>query len=494
VRTRQGEDRELAPVESGFDALRTERWIAVIRLAVVTVVIAIYLGSRLEPWPPGPLAVGVLVLAIVYSAWSLAAFAGPTEPSLAARMLSLLVDLALVTAWVLVTDGAMSDYWALYLVVLISAGMRFDLAQTMGVAVGLTVLYGTLVLADGGLPREIVFHRTSLFIITGFAVGVLSQQRLEHRRRGQALWEESQERGRLLTDERAEVERLKRVDVAKSEFVAVAAHEFRTPLAAVIGVLSTLREHGSVLTPEERIELLDGATSQANRLARLVDDLLTVSRIEDGILRLSLEPVDPRNLLSEAAQVSGMSGRLVIQMGRVGKVRCDQDAIIRVLTNLLDNARKYAPPDSKVHIAVAVEGDLVRFRVADEGPGIPEEERREVFERFRRLDGGRTKPGAGLGLYICRGLVEAHGGTIRVDEGPQGGAEFTFTLPRATKADEEAVAPPPPALPLPLVTAPGADTPDVPAPTPVEAPAAGPADIAVEVPAAVEELPPAAVR
>jgi signal transduction histidine kinase len=214
---------------------------------------------------------------------------------------------------------------------------------------------------------------------------------------------EAEERSRELDDERAEVERLRRVDNAKSEFVAVAAHEFRTPLAAVIGVLSTLREHGSVLTPEDRIELLDGATSQANRLARLVDDLLTVSRIEDGILRLSLETAQPRHLLSEAAQVSGMAGRLVIRIGRVEAVRCDPDAIIRVLTNLMDNARKYAPADSKVHIDVALEGDLVRFNVADEGPGIPDEDRAEIFERFRRLEGGKTKPGAGSACTSAAG-------------------------------------------------------------------------------------------
>ena len=473
-------DRHVGSRSTSFDALRTERWIALIRLAVIGVVIAIYLGSGVGRQTPGPLVLAILGLAVVYGSWSLVAFAEsgeaplPAEPSMLTRLLSLLVDTALVTSWVLVTDGAVSDYWALYLVVLISAGMRFDLVQTMGIAIGMVVLYGALAVADGRLPRELVLHRTSLMIITGFAVGVLSQQRLVHRRRGQTLQAEAEERSRELRHERAEVDRLRRVDVAKSEFVAVAAHEFRTPLAAVIGVLSTLREHGSLLTPEDRLELLDGATSQANRLARLVDDLLTVARIEDGILRLSVEPVEPRRLLTEAAQVSGMAGRLVIRVGRVGSVRCDQDAIIRVLTNLLDNARKYAPPGSKVHIAVTLEGDLVRFKVADEGPGIPEEERAEIFERFRRLDGGKTKPGAGLGLYICRGLVEAHGGTIRADRAPGGGAELSFTLPRATKADADRTVPT-------ELHGGFADLPDEVV-----------SGVAVAVP--VEDLPPAAVR
>lgn len=467
------EDRPARP--SGFDALRTERWVALVRIAVIGVVIAIHTLSGEILTSPDWIVFAVLGIAVIYAAWSLAAFSRLAEPSLRVRTLSVLVDACLVTAWVIVTDGAISDYWALYLIVVVSAAMRFDLVQTMGIAVGEAALYGALAVGDGRLPRELVMHRTSLMVITGFAVGILSQQRLVHRRVGQALEAEAVVRSRELDDERAEVERLKRVDVAKSEFVAVAAHEFRTPLAAVIGVLSTLKEHGPVLTPEERLELIDGATSQANRLARLVDDLLTVARIEDGILRLLLEPVEPRHLLAEAAQVSGMTGRLVIKIGRLGQVRCDQDAIIRVLTNLLDNARKYSPPDSKVHISVTLEDDMMRFTVSDEGSGIPEDERDEIFERFRRLEGGKAKPGAGLGLYICRGLVEAHGGTIRADDGPHGGAEMSFTLPRAVK---------------------GADEEPAPSAMPAEDGSAGfggvVRPIGVAVP--VEDLPPAAVR
>lgn len=473
---RKAGDREERPARpSGFDALRTERWVALVRIAVLGVVVGIHLLSGEILTSSGPVVIALLVLALTHAIWSLVASRRASEPSFGSRILSLAVDVYLVTTWVVMTDGAMSDYWALYLIVVVSAAMRFDLGQTMVIAIGMVALYGGLVIVDGRLPRELVLHRTSLMVITGFAVGVLSQQRLVHRRVGQALEAEVVVRSRELDQERAEVERLKRVDVAKSEFVAVAAHEFRTPLAAVIGVLSTLKEHGSVLTPEDRLELIDGATSQANRLARLVDDLLTVARIEDGILRLTLEPVEPRHLLAEAAQVSGMTGRLVIQIGRLGQVRCDQDAIIRVLTNLLDNARKYSPPDSKVYISVTLEGDMMRFTVSDEGSGIPEDERTEIFERFRRLEGGKTKPGAGLGLYICRGLVEAHGGVIRADNGSHGGAEMSFTLPRAVKGAEEEPAP---------------------SGTPSEDGSAGfdgvVRPIGVAVP--VEDLPPAAVR
>ena len=425
---------------SGFDALRTERWIAFLRLAVVGIVIAIYLGSLAGGSGPSPAAIALLSFAAMFSVWSLVAFAGPEEPSALSRILSVLVDLALVTAWVQVTGGVASEYWGLYLVVLISVALRYDFVRAAGAAIALALLYGG-VAVGAGLQTDLVANRTALMVITGFAAGVLSQQRLVHRRRGQEFQAVAEERSRELTQERAEVERLRRVDIAKSEFVAIAAHEFRTPLAAVIGVLTTLREHGTVLTGRERLELIDGATSQATRLARLIEDLLTVSRIEDGVIRLQHERADPHELLAEATSASGMSGRLLVRVGRVGDVRCDRDAIVRVLTNLLDNARKYAPEGSKVHVTVQLEGeDLVRFGVADEGPGIPEGERDEVFERFRRLDGGSSKPGEGLGLYICRGLVEAHGGSIRVDDGPHGGAEFSFTLPRAGDEDDDAEA------------------------------------------------------
>jgi len=219
------------------------------------------------------------------------------------------------------------------------------------------------------------------------------------------------------------------VDLARTEFVAVAAHEFRSPLAAIIGVLSTLKTHGEALQTYVRDELIDGASAQAERLARLVEDLLTISRIEDGVLRLSMEPVDARDLISDAVRSSGTAGRVHIQLGRVDPVVCDVDAVIRVLTNLLDNARKYSPEGAPIVLSLAQDDSQVRFSVRDAGEGVPEEDRLAIFERFRRREGS-SKPGAGLGLYISRGLVEAHGGELSVSDAREGGAEFTFWLPR----------------------------------------------------------------
>jgi signal transduction histidine kinase len=145
--------------------------------------------------------------------------------------------------------------------------------------------------------------------------------------------------------------------------------------------------------------------------------------------------VKPRTLVADAERASGTSGRVHVELHRVDPVVCDADAIVRVLTNLLDNAKKYSPEDAPIVIAVSQDERFVRFAVRDHGPGIDPADRETVFERFRRLGDG-AKPGAGLGLYISRGLVEAHGGEVTVGEAAEGGAEFAFTLPRRTSAED----------------------------------------------------------
>jgi two-component system sensor histidine kinase KdpD len=272
--------------------------------------------------------------------------------------------------------------------------------------------------------------RLPLLAIAGFAFGVMAQQRRTHQVQRELLAEIAEDRSRALAEEQALVARLREVDLAKSEFVAVASHEFRTPLASILGVLSTLRTHGDGLDPSLREELLAGAETQAQRLARLVDDLLTVARIEDGALRLDVQPVEADWLVSQAVQVSRTGDRVRADLGGVQTIQCDADQMVRVLTNLIDNARKYSPPDGPIFVTVAEAPSMISVSVRDEGPGIPKERRAEVFDRFRRLGEKPQKPGAGLGLYITRSLVEAHGGTIRVDEAPGGGADFTFTIPQ----------------------------------------------------------------
>jgi signal transduction histidine kinase len=391
----------------------------------------IYLSSLGIQRSLGPSAIVILALSGVYGLVMLLGLVGEQLPSIRARVVTLIVDILLITLWVSATGGPRSEFWTLYLIVVVSAALRFRLFETLGVALGVTILHLSVTFADdGGLERSQLIYRPALLIATGFAVGVLAYQRAVHRRERHALEVLAETRYVELGEERAEVERLRRVDLKRSEFVAVAAHEFRTPLAAVIGVLSTLKAHAAVLEQDVRDELIDGAQAQAERLARLVEDLLTASRIEDGVLRLHPERVKPRTLVADAERASGTVGRVNLDLHRVDPILCDADAIVRVLTNLLDNAKKYSPEDSPIAISVSQDDRAIRFAVRDAGPGVRPEDREAVFERFRRL-GSNGKPGAGLGLYIMRGLVEAHGGQVTIGDAPEGGAEFAFTLPRS---------------------------------------------------------------
>jgi signal transduction histidine kinase len=430
-----------APRASG---LRIERSVALIRLAVVGIVALTYFASIGVRRDIGPLAIIVLGLAALYSLWGVAILGGRERPWPQLVAATLIADAILVALWCRATGGATSEFWSLTLFIVLAAGLRYGFARTVGVAVGLALVYAGALALDGRLAASTVVYRAGVIVLTGLAAGLLASQRSTSRTDWRAAEALAAERSVELTQEREEVARLRRVDRARAEFVAVVAHEFRTPLAAILGVLNTIRTHGTSLDHEIREELLEGATSQAGRLARLVDDLLTVSRIEDGALALNLESVEPRRLVADAAQASGTVGIVNVELHRADAVWCDPDAVVRVLTNLLDNARKYSPEGARIVLSVSQDPGAVRFAVRDSGPGIQSADRASVFERFHRLEEGSLKPGAGLGLYISRGLVEAHGGTIAVDEAPGGGAEFSFTIPRrsVTVPEPEKIAAP----------------------------------------------------
>ena len=422
---------EQAPIEATMrsSAVRTERSIALLRITVLAAVIAVALGSTGIHQTLGAAEGIVLLLAGVYAFACLFVSASDEGGTLRILFATLLIDVALITMWIAATGGPRSDFWALYLIVVVSVGLRFGRLETIGAAIGLALLYAA-VLMGGRVEDAAMLYRPTLLVLAGVAVGVLTQHLTDQRRERLAATVVAESAARALGAERREVERLRRVDLARSEYVAVAAHELRTPLAAILGVLATLKSHGSVLEEPVREELIEGATVQTERLSRLVEELLTLSRIEDGVLRMSLVAAEVEELVTEAARASSTKDRLTVRIEGNGSVVCDVDAVIRVLTNLLDNARKYSPADAPITLAVSEDPDRVRFSVRDAGPGIPASDREAIFERFRR--GGTTKPGSGLGLYISRGLVHAHGGELSVRAAPGGGSEFMFWLPRGT--------------------------------------------------------------
>ena len=415
--------------------LRTRRTIAALRTCVFGVVLVIFLGSAEVRGVAGAPGVMVLVFAGIYSLASFVASIRGEGSSPVGRGITLALDVALVTAWVMATGGGNSDFWTLYLIVIVAVALRFGIVETVGVALGLAVL-NLVILAQGDGMWTVRLYRPTLLLVAGFAVGVLSLQRVDQRQKRAEMEAIVESTARQLGRERAEVRRLREVDLVRTEFLGVAAHELRTPLAAIIGVLTTLKEHGAALDDAVRVELILGAEGQAERLSRLVEDLLTVSRIQDGVLRLIMRPVEASDLIADAARASGTGARLRTDVKPEGEIVCDTDAIVRVLTNLLDNARKYSPAGSPITVALTANERRARFEVRDAGRGVAVADREAVFERFCRGDISGS-PGAGLGLYIARGLVRAHGGELQVGDAPEGGASFSFWLPVVAPGEHE---------------------------------------------------------
>lgn len=221
----------------------------------------------------------------------------------------------------------------------------------------------------------------------------------------------------------------------KSEFVSVVSHELRTPLTSIIGSLATLAR--PELAPKEgaAVELLDSARNQADRLRRLIEDLLMVSRIENRALPQHPEDVDLCELIASViTEVPGAEDRVEFTVhDRVSQIEIDPDHLHRVLLNLIQNAIKYAPGSPVEVDAVPRGGGQVSIGVADHGPGISEQYRTAVFDQFTQLEPSSTRAqgGTGLGLHIVRGLVESMGGQIEVIDTPGGGTTFNVVVPRS---------------------------------------------------------------
>lgn len=230
------------------------------------------------------------------------------------------------------------------------------------------------------------------------------------------------------------LERLREFDRLKDEFIAVISHELRTPLTSVYGAAVTLQKH--TLDEATRRSLLEIISSEAHRLARLLDDVLWASRLDTGRDETRIEPVDAAAVLEQVADAarSRLPGTVTLDV-RVPEpaplVAADPDRLRQVLVNLADNAVKYSPEGGRISLELRQAGRELRFSVTDEGLGIPEREQERIFEKFHRLDPNMSRGvgGTGLGLYICRELVQKMGGQIWLDSEEGRGSTFTFALP-----------------------------------------------------------------
>jgi signal transduction histidine kinase len=234
----------------------------------------------------------------------------------------------------------------------------------------------------------------------------------------------------------AALDRLREFDRLKDEFIAIVSHELRTPLTSVYGAAVTLREHE--LDDERRNALLEIVSTESARLARLLDDVLWVSRLDSGRADTFITRVEAAGLVSDVVDATrthlpSTLSLEVYQPSSKIEVAADPDKLRQVLVNLIENAVKYSD-EGRIEVRVEPENGHMRFSVSDEGLGIPPEEHERIFEKFHRLDPDMTHGvgGTGLGLYICRELVERMDGRIWVDSEPGKGTTFTFELPLAS--------------------------------------------------------------
>lgn len=232
-----------------------------------------------------------------------------------------------------------------------------------------------------------------------------------------------------------DISKRKSIDMNKSEVISAVSHELRSPLTSVKGFTKTLLDKWDRFDDETRKHFLLTINSDADRVTRLITELLDVSRIEAGRLQLRRHMIQIKEIAQRVAdriQPRAEAHRITISFPEeFPQVFADQDKVEQVLTNLIENAVKYTE-SGLVAVAAAVEDSIVKICVTDQGEGIPPDHRLQVFGKFfRRGERAGNPSGTGLGLYISKGLVEAHGGRIWVDEAPGGGAMFAFTLPRS---------------------------------------------------------------
>ncbi len=235
------------------------------------------------------------------------------------------------------------------------------------------------------------------------------------------------------------------VDQLKSSLVSTVSHELRTPLTMIQGFSELLLADG--LDHAQSNESIAQIHSSARRLGRLIDDLLSVSRIESGRLNVDLAPVEIGDVASEVRASFANQGlaRLTVTVDpALGPLLADRDKVVQIVTNLVSNALKYSGPQAPVRLLARLVGDHAEISVIDEGIGMSEAEAERVFEKFVRADNAHVRrvSGSGLGLYIARSLVELHHGQLWVRSEVGSGSTFTFSLPLA-EGDEALAASPP---------------------------------------------------
>ena len=244
---------------------------------------------------------------------------------------------------------------------------------------------------------------------------------------------------KLLKDEEKSRQMAERANEIKTEFLAMISHELRTPLTSIIGFTTTLLAENITWNPNEQRDFIQTIHQETVRLQELIDHLLDLSRLDVGMLPIQKKPVSLEKIFQDSnTQLQTLTEKHLLSIDlpeQLPLVNVDAKRIVQVLVNLVKNASAYAPKDTEINIKASVRGKFVQINVKDTGPGIPVDERKNAFKAFTR---GKDKEngfpnGAGLGLAICKGLVEAHGGRIWIRNTNSPGTTIAFTVPLITE-------------------------------------------------------------
>ncbi|GEM_PF-1398189 len=239
-----------------------------------------------------------------------------------------------------------------------------------------------------------------------------------------------------LLEEASQAQALRELDRLKSDFLAAVSHDLRTPLTVIKGSVDLLEGEANTLSPLQT-RLIDGISRNTDRLMGMVEQLLEMIQIQDGRIHLNRQLLDVGEVVVETVEAMTVArqprGQTIhLKDIQSARVLLDRNRIQQVLTNLVGNACKYGPENMPVDVSMCVGEREVTVSVHDQGPGIPLEEQKRIFEKFYRGESDtKLAEGAGLGLAICRSLVELHGGHIWVDSWPGRGTTFSFSLPRS---------------------------------------------------------------
>jgi signal transduction histidine kinase len=404
-----------------------ERAAAAVRcLALLTVFVMMRLPGSVQR--SRALDIWLAVCSLYVLATTLAPLRGPRFKNASLAIVSL--DVLLITTLLYITGGMRSEYYLLYYLPILHACMRLNFRDGMGASALAAASYTFVGVHQAQVEIEInPVWRMSAFGSSAIILGCLFS--LAAREAAQL---------------RQARDHYRNVSEARSDLMAVMAHEFRNPMTSIAGFSQLLTDNR--LSPRQQQEYAAIIHDQCLRLNRLLSGLMELSRLEAGRMEPKFTKVPAHGLLSAAADIFRTSTdgpHIEISSSPHNlEVEADPDMVLQVLHNLIGNAVKYAGDGARVivraHHASAEHPGMVHVDVEDDGPGIPASELPKVFDRFYRgrdAKHARTE-GSGLGLAICRAIVQAHGGTIWAASERGQGTRFSFTLPAAEPAETAA--------------------------------------------------------